>query len=262
MSSSTMPALFVGHGSPMNVLEENQYTTSWRQLGESLPRPRAILMVSAHWYTPGSLLTGGAQQRTIHDFRGFPPALYAIEYPAPGAPELAERIRNQLSPFDVQLSNKWGLDHGTWSVLLKMYPEADIPVLQLSIDAGQSPDVHYRIGRQLRQLRDTGVMVMGSGNVVHNLGRVRWENGAEAYPWAETFNQWIRSALERGDHDALIHFERAGAPAELAVPTMEHFLPLLYVAGASEDGDAIRFPTDGIEMGAISMLSVLYQQEL
>lgn len=260
MSSTTMPALFVGHGSPMNALEENQYTRAWRQLGESLPRPRAILAVSAHWYTRGTLITDDDQPGTIHDFRGFPPALYECDYPAPGSPQLARQIRNQLAPLDVQLSKDWGLDHGTWSVLMKMYPDADIPVLQLSIDATQPPEYHYRLGQQLRSLRDEGVMIIGSGNVVHNLGKIRWGQEAAPYPWAEHFNQWIRSALEHNDPDTLIQFERAGDDARLSVPTLEHYLPLLYVTGASDNDDMVTFPTDGIALGSISMLSVLYQQ--
>ncbi|WP_226876744.1 4,5-DOPA-extradiol-dioxygenase [Microbulbifer hainanensis] len=260
MKAQTMPTVFIGHGSPLNALEENRYTRGWRQLAESLPRPRAILAISAHWYTRGTLITSGEQQRTIHDFHGFPPALYECNYPAAGSPQLARQIQEQLSPLDVKLSEDWGLDHGTWSILLKMYPEADIPVLQLSIDATRYGEFHYQLGQQLRPLRDQGVLILGSGNVVHNLGLMRWDQATPPYPWAQNFDRWIRDALVRGDHDSLIHFEHAGGDARLSVPTPEHFLPLLYIAGASDSADKVSFPTEGIELGSISMLSALYSQ--
>ena len=254
MQPNRMPTVFVGHGSPMNTLEDNAHTRAWRQLGESLPRPTAILAVSAHWYTRGTGVTAMAQPRTIHDFYGFPPALFAVKYPAPGATALASRVQELLQPVRVVADQEWGLDHGTWSVLVHMYPHADIPVAQLSIDATQPADYHYGLGQRLAALRDEGVLILGSGNVVHNLGRARWGSAA-AYPWATSFNDQLRSSLARGDHAFAIGYEQAGEAAQLAVPTPEHYLPLLYVLGAG--GGQISFPTDGIELGSISMLTVL-----
>ncbi|MFC6635731.1 4,5-DOPA dioxygenase extradiol [Microbulbifer taiwanensis] len=258
MSEQRMPVLFIGHGSPMNAIESNPYTESWRRLGERLPRPRAILAISAHWYTDGTHVTAMARPQTLHDFRGFPPSLYECEYPAPGAPQLARRIRQLLEPMNIGLSNDWGLDHGSWSVLMQMYPRAEIPTLQLSIDAGKPAEFHYQLGQQLRALRDEGVLILASGNVVHNLGLLRREANAEPYDWASAFNDRVRNALIDGDHGFLIHCEQAGAEARLSIPTAEHFLPLLYILGASDGGDKLEFPCDGIALGAISMLSVLY----
>ena len=241
----------------MNALEDNPHTRAWRQLGETMPRPRAILAVSAHWYTRGTGVTAMAQPRTIHDFYGFPPALFAQRYPAPGDPALAQQIQELLHPVAVSADQEWGLDHGTWSVLAHVYPQADIPVVQLSIDATQPPEHHYQLGRRLAPLRDAGVLIFGSGNVVHNLRRLNWEPAASAYPWAAAFDSRLRGALAEGDHRAAIHYERFGEAAALSVPTPEHYLPLLYVLGAGCTGDAVSFPTDGIEMGSISMLTVL-----
>lgn len=254
-----MPALFVGHGSPMNAIERNPHTEAWRHLGESLPRPKAILAVSAHWYTRGTGVTAMAQPRTIHDFYGFPPALFAQRYPAAGSPELAARVQEVLRPIAVTADQEWGLDHGTWSVLLHMYPQADIPVVQLSIDATQPAQYHYQLGQRLSGLRDEGVLLFGSGNVVHNLQTAKWGPQAGAYPWAVTFNDELRDAISRGDHQSAIQYEQFGEAASLSIPTPEHYLPLLYVLGAGSGGDAVSFPTDGVEMGSISMLTVLMQ---
>lgn len=257
MKSTRMPSVFVGHGSPMNALEENAYTRAWRGLGESIGMPKAILAVSAHWYTDATGVTAMAQPRTIHDFYGFPEPLFAVRYPAPGAPDLVAPVRDALRPVNVAADQEWGLDHGTWSVLVHMYPEANVPVAQLSIDATQPPAYHYQLGQKLAALRDEGVLILGSGNVVHNLGRIRWGAGVPAYPWALTFNDRIRDALAGGDHQTAIDYAAAGEAAQLSVPTPEHYLPLLYVMGAAADSP-VSFPTDGIEMGSISMLSVLY----
>lgn len=254
-----MPALFVGHGNPMNALERNIHTEIWRNLGESLPRPKAILAVSAHWYTRGTGVTAMVQPKTIHDFRGFPPALFAQRYPAPGDPTLATRARELLQPVVVTADQEWGLDHGTWSVLVHVYPQADIPVVQLSIDATQPAEYHYQLGQRLSALRDEGVLIFGSGNVVHNLQAAKWGADASAYPWASAFNEQLRGALARGEHKAAIEYQSHGEAASLSVPTPEHYLPLLYVLGAGSAGDAVSFPTDGIEMGSISMLTVLLQ---
>jgi 4,5-DOPA dioxygenase extradiol len=253
-----MPALFLGHGSPMNALEENRYTTAWRQAGDSLPRPRAIIAVSAHWYTTGTAVTAMAQPRTLHDFGGFPQALFDTRYPAPGSPELAEQLVRQLAPIPVRLDHEWGFDHGSWGVLIKMYPQADIPVVQLSIDSTKPPAWHYELGQKLAALRDEGVMIVASGNVVHNLRKVRWDGGDEVYPWASSFEQFVRDNLaaegDAASHPLVNFMQHPGAA--LSNPTPEHYLPLLYVLGSRQKGEAITIPVDGIEMGAISMLSV------
>ncbi|UIL53048.1 MULTISPECIES: 4,5-DOPA dioxygenase extradiol [Pantoea] len=258
MSQSRMPALFLGHGSPMNALEENRYTTAWRQAGDSLPRPRAIIAVSAHWYTTGTAVTAMAQPRTLHDFGGFPQALFDTRYPAPGSPELAEQLVRQLAPIPVRLDHEWGFDHGSWGVLIKMYPQADIPVVQLSIDSTKPPAWHYELGQKMAALRDEGVMIVASGNVVHNLRKVRWDGGDEVYPWASSFEQFVRDNLaaegDAASHPLVNFMQHPGAA--LSNPTPEHYLPLLYVLGSRQKGEAITIPVDGIEMGAISMLSV------
>jgi 4,5-DOPA dioxygenase extradiol len=254
-----MPALFVGHGNPMNALERNIHTEVWRNLGESLPKPKAILAVSAHWYTRGTGVTAMAQPKTIHDFHGFPPALFAQRYPAPGDPALAARVQEVLQPVAVTADQEWGLDHGIWSVLVHVYPQVQMPVVQLSIDATQPAQHHYELGQRLAALRDEGVLIFGSGNVVHNLRAAKWGPDAPAYPWATTFNEQLRGVVAQGDHKTAIEYQRLGEAASLSVPTPEHYLPLLYVLGAAAAGDKVSFPTDGIEMASISMLSVLLQ---
>jgi 4,5-DOPA dioxygenase extradiol len=253
---SKMPAVFFGHGSPMNTLDRNQYTEAWRRIGETIPAPRAILCVSAHWYTEGTAVTAMSRPKTIHDFYGFPPALFEVQYPAPGEPELASRVRELLAPLDVGLDASWGLDHGTWSVLKHAYPKADIPVIQLSIDGTQPPQFHYETGRRLATLRDEGILVAGSGNVVHNLRLMRRE-GAQGLDWAVRFNERIREALAARDHRTLIDFAKLGEDARLSVPTPEHYLPLLYVAGLQAEDESMAFPVDGYDLGSISMLTVV-----
>jgi 4,5-DOPA dioxygenase extradiol len=256
--SAKMPAVFFGHGSPMNAIERTRYSEAWRALGESLPRPHAVLAVSAHWYTRGTLVTADERPKTIHDFYGFPKALSDMQYPAPGDPALAERVRALLAPVEVRPDRSWGLDHGTWSVLAHVYPKADIPVLQLSIDATQPPRLHYDLGRKLAPLRDEGVLVAGFGNVVHNLQAMRRTRNAAPFDWAARFEGGIRKALVERDHDALIHYEeRFGEDARLSVPTPEHYLPLLYVAGAQGEGEALSIAVDGIDLGSISMLTAV-----
>ena len=253
-----MPALFLGHGSPMNVLEENRYTQAWRQAGDTLPRPRAIVAVSAHWYTRGTAVTAMKDPRTIHDFGGFPQALFDTRYPAPGSPALAQEIADTLAPVEVRLDHEWGFDHGSWGVLIKMYPDADIPVVQLSVDATQPPAWHFDQGKKLAALRDSGVMIVASGNVVHNLRKVRWDETAEAWPWAQRFNQFVQDNLAfQGDAVAhpLVDFMQH-PDAALSNPTPEHYLPLLYVLGTRQADEPVTVPVNGIEMGAISMLSV------
>jgi 4,5-DOPA dioxygenase extradiol len=253
-----MPTIFVGHGSPMNAIESNRYTQAWQQLGESIDQPSAILAVSAHWYTRGTAFTAGAKPKTIHDFHGFPPELFAFDYPAPGAEKLLPKVQELLAPTPVTADGQWGLDHGTWSVLAHMYPRADIPVAQLSINGTLPAQAHYEFGQKLSALRDEGVLIFASGNVVHDLRRLNWNANAEPYSWAREFNDGIREAIARRDYRFAIEYEKAGAAANASIPTAEHYLPLLYVLGASRPQDAVSFPTDGLEMGSISMLSVLH----
>lgn len=257
MNTSRMPALFLGHGSPMNVLEENVYTQAWRTLGETLPRPKGIIAVSAHWYTRGTAVTAMEQPRTIHDFGGFPQALFDTQYPAPGSPELAERIQMALAPLPVVADqSQWGFDHGSWGVLIKMYPQADIPVVQLSVDGTQAAEYHYQLGKKLAALRDEGYMIVASGNVVHNLRMVKWDGDAAPYAWATAFDQFVKDNLTyQGDNHPLVDFMQHEGAA-LSNPTPDHFLPLLYVLGSWDGEETISIPVEGIEMGALSMLSV------
>ena len=251
-----MPALFIGHGNPMNTLEDNRYTSVWRDLGRNLPRPRAILAISAHWYVNATAVTAMAEPKTIHDFGGFPQALFDYQYPAPGDPELAAQVQSLLSPLNVEMSQDWGLDHGTWSVLAHLFPEADIPVVQLSIDARQPNQFHYQLGNKLAALRDDGVLIFGSGNLVHNLRTIRWTENAPTYPWAIRIEDVLKNKLEQNDHRALVDYESLDPDILLAAPTPEHYLPLLHVIGAQRPGDEVRFPLEGIDLGSISMLSV------
>lgn len=255
--SARMPAVFVGHGSPMNTIERNRYTEGWAQIGRSLPRPHAILAISAHWYIDGTAVTAMAKPPTIHDFSGFPEALNRFTYPAPGDPELAKKVRDLLAPVPVAMDQEWGLDHGTWSVLAHMYPKADVPVVQLAMDQGEPNEFHYALGQALARLRDEGILILGLGNVVHNLRFMQRRPDALAPDWAVAFNDHVRECLKRRDHAALIDYESFGQAAKLSVPTPEHYLPLLYVIGAQGEDEPIWFPTNGIDMGAISMMSVI-----
>jgi 4,5-DOPA dioxygenase extradiol len=258
-----MPALFLGHGSPMNVLEENHYTQAWRELGNKLPKPRAILAISAHWYTRGTAVTAMANPRTIHDFGGFPQALFDTRYPAPGAPALAQEIAGLLAPINVHLDTCWGLDHGSWGVLIKMYPEADIPVVQISIDGTRPALWHFQLGQKLAALREQGIMLVASGNVVHNLRMARWQDDREAFPWATAFNQYVRDNLSwQGptEKHPLVNFMQHEGAA-LSNPTPEHYLPLLYIIGSRQPDEPVTVPVDGIVMSALSMLSVQVGQD-
>jgi 4,5-DOPA dioxygenase extradiol len=241
----------------MNAIEHNAYTARWTALGLETPRPKAILCVSAHWYLRGATaLTINTAPRTIHDFGGFPPELYAVQYPAPGDPALARRVQTLLRPLDAQLEESWGLDHGAWSVLAHAYPNADIPVVQLSIDASQPAQFHYDIGRRLAPLREEGVLIVGSGNLVHNLRAFRWSDPlSPGYDWAVQFEDRARELLLAGEHAPLIDYASLGREAMLAIPTPDHYLPLLYVLGAGHK-DAIDFPVEGQMGGSISMLAV------
>lgn len=258
MSNSTrMPAIFFGHGNPMNALQQNDWTRAWATIGATLPRPRAILCISAHWYIPGVAVTTAAQPRTIHDFGGFPAPLYEVQYPAPGAPALAARVAELLSPIPVAADPRWGLDHGTWSVLVHVYPDADIPIVQLSIDNRQPASWHYATARQLRALRDEGVLIMGSGNLVHNLHAYSWgRHPTAAYDWALRFEERARAQMIGADFEPLIDYEALGSDARLSAPTPDHYLPLLYVLAQHEQGETVGFPVEGFDGGSISMLTV------
>jgi len=252
-----MPAVFFGHGSPMNTLEHNGYTEAWRRLGESAPKPKAILAISAHWTTRGTAVTAMEKPRTIHDFGGFPQELFEVQYPAPGDPRLAIRVRDLLAPVEVTLDNSWGLDHGTWSVLVHAFPNADVPVVQLSIDGTKPPGFHYELAKKLAPLRDEGVLIAGSGNVVHNLGRIQWTEGANPFDWAMRFNDAVRGCIAAHEHGSLIDYMTLGEDARLSVPTPEHYLPLLYVIAQQGENETISLPVDGIEYGSIGMLTAV-----
>jgi 4,5-DOPA dioxygenase extradiol len=252
-----MPAIFFGHGNPMNALLKNGYSDGWAAIGNSIPRPKAVLAVSAHWYVPATAVTAGLAPRTIHDFGGFPPELYQVEYPAPGSPELAHRVQDLLAPVSVELNERWGLDHGTWSVLCHVFPQADIPVVQLSIDETQPPEFHYEIGKRLGPLREEGILIIGSGNIVHNLHTYAWgRHRVEPFDWAVRFERRARELLLTGDDAPLIAYETLGRDAMLSVPTPEHYLPLLYVIALRREGEQVSFPVEGVDGGSVSMLTI------
>lgn len=252
-----MPVVFFGHGNPLNALDDNAYTRAWRAIGQSIPQPRAILAVSAHWYVPGTHVTAMDAPRTIHDFGGFPPELYRVQYPAPGSSALAERVRRLLAPTPAGLDFAWGLDHGTWSVLVHAFPNADIPVVQLSLDERLDAQAHYRLAQRLVPLRDEGVLVMGSGNLVHNLHTFAWgRHSVATFDWAVRFEAYAREAMLLGNDEPLVDYESLGEDALLCAPTPEHYLPLLYVLAMRAPNDPIAFPVEGVDGGSISMLSV------
>jgi 4,5-DOPA dioxygenase extradiol len=251
---SIEPALFIGHGSPMNALEQNAQVQQWQSAVQGL-KPKAILMISAHWYTQGTAVTAMARPKTIHDFYGFPQALHQVQYPAPGKPELATEIKSLLAPHQVILDSGWGLDHGAWSVLMHMFPDADVPVVQLSLDQNLSPIEHLELAKKLAPLRQQGVMILGSGNVVHNLRMLDWQS-TQPPLWAEQFNRHIKELLLTRNFAAIAHYQQLGEAARLAVPHPDHFLPLLYVLGTMLEGDELSLFNDEILYGALSMLSV------
>jgi 4,5-DOPA dioxygenase extradiol len=253
-----MPVIFFGHGNPMNALTDNPYSRAWRQLGLALPRPKAILCVSAHWFIDQTRVTAMDAPLTIHDFGGFPKELYDVQYPAAGDPQLAARVRQLLAPLDVQTDFDWGLDHGAWSVLLHAFPEADVPVIQLSMDRSQPAAFHYELGKRLAPLRREGVLIIGSGNVVHNLRAIRWQEDAAPYDWAVRFNERVRQHLLQRDHAPLIAYEEMGEDGRLSIPTAEHYLPLLYTAALCEDDEPVSFAVDGIDLGSIGMLTAVF----
>lgn len=255
--SAILPAIFFGHGNPMNAVLNNGYTEGWRRIGTETPRPKAIVSVSAHWFVPGTGVTVSTAPKTIHDFGGFPRELYQVQYPAPGDPDLAHRVQQLLAPLPVALDNSWGLDHGTWSVLRHVYPHADIPIVQLSIDETQPAWFHFEVGRKLAPLRDEGVLIVGSGNLVHNLHTYAWGRHApDPYDWAVRFETEAKQMMISGEYKPLIDYEKLGPEAMLSIPTPDHYFPLLYVIATRQRGEDITFPIEGVDGGSISMLTV------
>lgn len=259
-NTAKMPVLFIGHGSPMNAIENNAYTQILVALRDRLPRPRAILCISAHWMSQGATwVTAMAQPKTIHDFGGFPQALFDVSYPAPGSPEVAQLICDVVQEPKIQLDHEtWGLDHGTWSILCHLYPKADIPVLQLSLDLMKPGSWHFALGEKLRPLRDQGVLIMGSGNLVHNLRKIRWEADAEPIAWAVECDEWMKAKIQARDFSALVKDPTKSDAGKLSIPTAEHYLPMLYAAGASVPDEHCRFEFEGLQNGSISMRSVSF----
>ncbi len=253
-----MPVTFIGHGSPMNAIEENEFTAGWREIAGVIPKPAAILAVSAHWFTDHTRLMTQENPKTIHDFYGFPKELYDVQYSAPGAPQLAAQTMKRLGG-DCMEDQTWGIDHGTWSVLRKMYPDADIPVYQMSINRRMSPRELFEVGEKLKPLREQNVLILGSGNIVHNLGQVDF-SAAGGYGWADEFDEYIRDNINAGDFDAVIDYKRAGNSARYAFPTPEHFDPLLYVLGAADKKDRVHVYNDARTAGSLSMTSYVFSE--
>lgn len=257
--SERMPVLFLGHGSPMNAIEDNAFVQGFKRQALHLPHPQTILVVSAHWETRGTQVTAMAQPRTIHDFGGFPPALYEVQYPAPGNPQLAEEITALVAPeFEAKLDHAWGLDHGSWSVIKHLYPNADVPVLQLSLDTTKTPEQHYALAAQLALLRERGVLIVGSGNIVHNLRRVAWDkiNDPFAFDWAAEAREKINAWILAGDHTSLMQYRKHGSAFDLAIPTPEHYLPLLYCLALQQKGEQVVLFNDEPLAGSLSMTSL------
>ena len=255
--SEILPVIFFGHGNPMNAVQNNRYTEAWRRIGKQIRKPRAILSISAHWFVPGTGVTISTAPKTIHDFGGFPRELYQVQYPAAGDPDLARRVQQLLAPIPVELDNSWGLDHGTWSVLCHVFPNADVPVVQLSIDETQPALFHFEIGRRLAPLRDENILITGSGNLVHNLHTYAWGGHVPTpYDWAGRFEEEAKEMMLAGESKALIEYERLGQDAMLSIPTPDHYLPLLYVLATRQRDDVVTFPVEGIDGGSISMLTV------
>lgn len=257
MNKHRQPAVFIGHGSPMYALEPNRHTDSWAALGKRLHKPDAILLISAHWLTRGVWLTAMQQPKTIHDFGGFPEALFQIQYPAPGSPALAQRVQSLLKQSVVLEEHEWGIDHGAWSVLRYLYPNADVPVVQLSLDGSLSAEEHYTLAKQLAPLRDENILILGSGNIVHNLRLIDWDAGKVPLPWATEFNQFFMSQILANQHSHLLDWQGAGDAARLSIPTPEHYWPALYPLALQGTGEQVEVITNGIEMASISMLSFL-----
>jgi 4,5-DOPA dioxygenase extradiol len=256
-SSDIMPVLFVGHGSPMNAIEETEFSMGWREMAKRLPRPEAILCISAHWETRGTFVTAMDKPRTIHDFGGFPRELFEVQYPAPGGPVLARKIKDLITTTEVGLDAEWGLDHGCWSVIKHMYPAANVPVIQMSLDHDRPPEYHYTLAHELSPLRTQGILIVGSGNVVHNLGMIDRHNEEGGFDWALEARDILKKLIEAHEHERLIDYRSLGRAVQLAVPTPEHYLPLLYIlALEEEDDERISFFNDKMVLGSLSMLSL------
>ncbi len=259
-STEKMPVLFLGHGSPMNAIEENEFVAGFRNIGKSIPKPTAILCVSAHWETRGTFVTAMQNPPTIHDFGGFPKALFDVQYPAPGSPELAKETKSIVTKTEVGLDEKWGLDHGAWSVIKHLYPNADVPVIQMSLDYYQAPQYHYELAKELASLRKKGVLIIGSGNMVHNLRMVAWDKlyfVGYGFDWAMEASEKMKQYILNGDHQQLINYRSQGKPFELAIPTPEHYLPLLYAIALKEENETISLFNDKAVAGSLTMTSVI-----
>lgn len=257
--TSKMPVLFLGHGSPMNAIEENEFVAGFRKVGSEIERPKAILCISAHWETKGTYVTAMQQPRTIHDFGGFPKELFEVQYPAPGSPELANETKNLVAHTDIQMDHKWGLDHGAWSIIKHMYPQADVPVIQLSLDYSKPPQYHFKLAKELAQLRRKGVLIVGSGNMVHNLRRVAWDKLNEvdyAYDWAAEASIKMKQYITTNEFEPLVHYSEQGLAFNLAIPTPEHYLPMIYTLALKEDTDTVQIFNDKAVAGSLTMTSL------
>jgi 4,5-DOPA dioxygenase extradiol len=256
-SNTLMPVLFLGHGSPMNGIENNSFSDAWKALGIDLPRPKAVIVISAHWFTSGTRITAMDNPQTIHDFGGFPKALFDVQYPAPGNPVLANETIAMVRSAHVAPDHDWGLDHGAWTVVRHMYPDASLPVLQLSIDYTKPASYHYELAKELGELRKRGVLLLASGNMVHNLGVISWDLPERGYDWAVEMNEIFKKHIIDGNHQALISYEKLGPAARMSIPTPEHYLPLIYAVGLQEKSDSVTLFNDQTLMGSISMTSLL-----
>lgn len=255
-SSERFPLLFLGHGSPMNAIEDNEFVQGWRKAGEKLEKPNAILCISAHWETKGTQVTAMPHPPTIHDFYGFPKALYEVDYPAPGSPELAEETKQTIKSTQVELDHSWGLDHGAWSVVKHLFPNADVPIVQMSLNSSQPPSYHYALAKELNSLRRKGVLIVGSGNMVHNLRILDWGKPNEGYDWAQEANEKMKKYIHNGDHLSLVNYNSGGKAMQLSIPTPEHYLPLLYILALKENDENVQVFNDKTIMGSISMTSI------
>jgi 4,5-DOPA dioxygenase extradiol len=258
-STKQMPVLFIGHGSPMNAIEDNEFSKGWKEVGKTLPGPIAILCISAHWETRGTFITAMEKPITIHDFGGFPRELFEVSYPAPGSPQLAMETKSMITKTEVGLDEKWGLDHGAWSVIKHLYPKADVPVIEMSLDYMQAPQFHYELAKELAALRKKGVLIIGSGNMVHNLAMIAWDKINEpeyGYDWAFEANEKMKKFILSNDHHSLINYKSQGKAFDLAIPSPDHFLPLLYVMALKEGTEEISLFNDKVIMGSLAMTSL------
>jgi 4,5-DOPA dioxygenase extradiol len=258
-STEKMPVLFLGHGSPMNAIEQNEFVTGFRNIGKTIPKPNAIVCVSAHWETRGTFVTAMEKPQTIHDFGGFPQTLFDVQYPAPGSPDLAKQTKSLIKKTEVGLDDKWGLDHGAWSVIKHLYPKADVPVIQMSLDYYQTPQYHYELAKELKSLREKGVLIIGSGNMVHNLGMLAWDKLNEdeyGFDWALEARAKMKSFILNGDYQSLINYKSQGKPFELSIPSPEHYLPLLYALALKEKNENVTLFNDKAIAGSLTMTSV------